>query len=376
MAFIDIGGEMDSVTPKNKVVLLACMAASLLIVLLSLSGCSEKKQPEKVPEIIRPVKTMTVKSSEEILSKGFPGTVRAWKRTILSFKVSGPLVQLPVEEGQFVHAGDLIAQIDKRDYINAVKEAKARYREAEQQFNRYKELYAKHQVSKADFDRYLAARDVAKARLEEAINALCDTTLTAPFDGMIAKRYVENYYKVDAKEPIVNLQDTSRIEIVVNVPELVMAAIKGGGTAKIVATFQAIPGKEFPLSLKEYATEADPATHTYEVVFIMDQPSEANILPGMTATATAFYSHDRGKEVIIPANAVLDAPKNRPYVWIFDKKSGLVKKRFVEIGSLKDSGFIRITDGLRPGDTIVIAGVTQLREGMKARLWEKQREGI
>ncbi len=342
---------------------------------LFLFSCNQQ-EPQKKHDVIRPVKIMKVKDTAQILTQGFPGVVRASRRAILSFKVSGPLVELPIEEGQYVRKGDLIAQIDPRDFRIAVKEALARYREAEQQFRRYKELYAKRQVSKADFDRYLAARDVAKARLEDAKNALCDTTLTAPFDGVIAKRYVENFYKVKAKEPIASLQDISKIEIVVNVPELIMAALKDNSADKVSVSFESIPGKEFPLEIKEYSTEADPATQTYEVVFVMASPEGASILPGMTATVTASFRNQKGLEIIVPALAVLDAPGDKPYVWVLDEKAGVVHRRFVSVGSLKDSCCIRVTDGLKPGETIVIAGVAKLADGMKVRPWEKQREGI
>ncbi len=348
-----------------------------MFLVLAFSACSKEEVKEK-RVVIKPVKLMTVKDTAATLRQGFPATVRAAKRAILSFKVSGPLVALPVDEGQHVKKGDLIAQIDKRDYQIALEEAQASFREAEQQFRRYKELYAKKQVSKADFDRYRAARDVARARMEDARNALLDTTLRAPFDGVIAKRYVENYQKVKAKDPIVNLQDISKIEILVDVPELVMAAIRERGGGNAVVQFDSIPGKKFPLKLKEFSTEADPATQTYQVVFVMDQPSEANILPGMTASVTATSAEAAGTPssfILIPAIAVLDAPGNHPYVWVYDAKEGVVHRREVKIGRLQGSSSIQILDGLKPGEQIVVAGVTKLTEGMKVRPWEKQREG-
>ncbi len=351
------------------------VVAVMALLLTMLAGCSKEEVQEK-KEIVRPVKIMTIKDTRNVLTHGFPATVRAARRAILSFKVSGPLVALPVEEGQHVNKGDLIAQIDKRDFQIAVQQALASYREAEQQFRRYKELYVKKQVSKADYDRYRAARDVAKAKLEDAQNALRDTTLRAPFAGVIAKRFVENFQKVKAKEPIVSLQDISKIEVLVDVPELVMAAIKQKGAGNVVARFDSIPGKQFPLRLKEYSTEADPATQTYQVVFVMDQPAEANILPGMTASVTATDAASSSDAyILIPAIAVLDAPGNHPYVWVYDAKAGVVHRREVKIGRLEGSSSIQILSGLKPGDTIVVAGVTKLREGMKVRPWEKQREG-
>lgn len=354
------------------------VAVMMSVLIFLAAGCGREEVQEK-REVIRPVKIMTIKDTSALFSYGFPGTVRAARRAVMSFKVSGPLVALPVEEGQQVKKGDLIAQIQKRDFQNSVNEALARYREAEQQFRRYKELYAKKQVSKADFDRYRAARDVAKAQLEDAKNALRDASLRASFDGVISKRYVENFQKVRAKDPIVNLQDISRIEVLVDVPELIIAEIREeSGTKKIMARFESIPGKEFPLEIKEYSTEADPATQTYQVVLIMDQPREANILPGMTATVNATSKGLEGKartDILVPALAVLDAPGNHPYVWVLDPEAGVVHRKEVKIESLEGSGSIWILDGINPGETIVVAGVTKLEEGMKVRPWEKQREG-
>ena len=352
-------------------------AVIMSVLILFAAGCG-REEVQKKREVIRPVKIMTIKDTSALLSHGFPGTVRAARRAIMSFKVSGPLVALPVEEGQHVKKGNLIAQIQKRDFQNAVNEAFARYREAEQQFRRYKELYAKKQVSKADFDRYRAARDVAKAQLEDAKNALRDASLRASFDGVISKRYVENFQKVRAKDPIVNLQDISRIEVLVDVPELIIAEIRESRTIKTMARFESIPGKEYPLEIKEYSTEADPATQTYQVVLIMDQPREANIFPGMTATVNATSRGLEGKartDILVPALAVLNAPGNQPYVWVLDPEEGVVHRKEVKIESLEGSGSIRILDGINHGETIVVAGVTKLEEGMKVRPWEKQREG-
>ncbi len=112
---------------------------ALLTAALLFSGCGKEEVAEEV-EVVRPVKIMTVQASAASFSHGFPGTVRAAKRSELSFKVSGPLVSLPVEEGQHVQKGTLVAQIQKRDFQTALNEAQARNLEAEKQFHRYKEL--------------------------------------------------------------------------------------------------------------------------------------------------------------------------------------------------------------------------------------------
>lgn len=351
-------------------------ALLILSILLFFTGCSKEEEAVKV-EPVRPVKFITVETGKEEFTVSLPGRVRAARRSELSFKVSGPLMELPIEEGQHVKKGDLIAKILPRDFQTAVNEAKARELEAEQQYSRYKELYAKKQVSKADFDRYRAARDVARAHSEDARNALQDTTLTAPFDGIIAKRYVENFEKLQAKQAIAYLQFIDQVEILIDVPELMMARFRGSSNAQINATFDAVIDKKFPLEVKEYSTDADPATQTYQVVLIMDQPGEANILPGMTANVSAFAEGlaDAETTILLPAIAVLEDASQQSYVWSLNLETMTVQKVNVSIGKLEGSKNIFIKDGLKGGENIIVAGVAKLREGMKVRPWENQREG-
>jgi multidrug efflux system membrane fusion protein len=375
-----LGGVMDENTLVARVrSSFAGYCKILLVILVAtvLSSCKNKEETA-APEPIKPVKLYAVQVGHAQLNMSLPGKVRAARRSELSFKVSGPLEKLPVDEGQVVKKGDLIAQILPRDFQTAINEAKARELEAEQQYQRYKELYAKRQVSKADFDRYRASRDVARARLEDAQNALKDTTLRAPFAGVIAKRYVENFEKVQAKEPIVYLQLIDELEILIDVPELMIAQFGQSKKIDVYAEFDAVAGNQYQLTVKEYSTDADPATQTYQVVLAMDQPKEANILPGMTAKVTASVQegNDVGStSILIPAIAVLNDADKKDYVWVFDRNSSKVSKVLVKIGSLKGSKNILVEDGLKGGDEIVIAGITKLRDGMTVRPWEKQREG-
>ncbi len=349
----------------------------LFFAVLFLSYGCDKEEEAPPREIVQAVKIMTVQSAEGQDEMAFPGKVRAAKRSELSFKVSGPLSELPIEEGQLVKKGDVVARIQPRDFQVALNESRAREVEAEKQYRRYKELYAKKQVSKADFDRYKAARDVARAQKEDAENALDDTILRAPFDGVIAKRYVENFEKVQAKQAIAFLQFIDRLEILIDVPELTMARFRDGGAVNLYVEFDSLPGKQYPLEVKEFSTQADPATQTYQVVLEMDQPGEAHILPGMTAKVTASANGEQkaGSIITIPALAVMNDADNNSYVWILDMESKEVHKTLVRINRLEGSSNIIIEEGLQGGETIVVAGVTRLQEGMKVRPWEKQREG-
>lgn len=355
--------------------LLLSASAIILIIALafSISGCGKKKEEVVKKEVVRPVKIMAVSmAGAEEMTREFPGRVRASQRVDLAFQVAGPLITLPIEEGQQVKKGQVLARIRPRDFETEIAKGKAKALEAEQQYLRYKDLYAKNQVSKADFDKYKSQSDISKARLKEAEDTLDDTFLRAPFAGVVARRYVDNFQDVQAKEPIVSLQDISRVEVLVNVPENMISQVekgKGRETALAHATFAMAPGQQFPLSLKEYATEADPQTQTYQVTLLMEQPTGINILPGMTATVVGSRSTEESNQgdITVPAIAVFSDYDGDSSVWVFQTDTQTVHQRKVKTGELSGSDSIKIVAGLELGEQIAVTGVNSLREGMKVR---------
>jgi len=333
----------------------------------SVSGCGKKKEEVEVKEVVRPVKLLTVEGKRSKKEIKYPGRIRANKRVDLAFQVAGPLIELPAKEGQAVKKGDIVARILPRDFETEIAKAKAVALDAEQQYQRYRDLYVKKQVSKADFDKYKSQADTAKASLKETEDTLSDTYLRAPFTGVIAKRYVENFEDVMAKAPIVSIQDISKVEVLVDVPESVMVTLKQGSKKIAVAEFAAAPGKQYPLTLKEYSTEADPQTQTYQVTLLMTQPEDITVLPGMTANVvgTTETGQVDAISIIIPAAAVFADETGSSHVWIADRDTMTVHNRQVETGSLTGAADISIISGIEPGEAIAVTGVTQLRENMK-----------
>ena len=186
--------------------------------------------------------------------------------------------------------------------------------------------------------------------------------------GVISRRYVDNFQDVRAKQEIVSLDDISSVEILIDVPEIIVATIREGSAGDAVAEFAASPGKQYPLRIKEYATRADPATQTYQVVLEMPQPEDINVLPGMTATVTGSPKQisDQAKGIyIVPAIAVAADDAGNPIVWIVDKETMKVSKRPVKTGDLTGTDSIQIVEGLKTGELVAISGVSRLREGMQ-----------
>ena len=398
------------------------------VTMLVLVGCQEEVEQEAV---VKPVKTIILGESAAGGGRIFPGVVQAAQRARLSFRVSGPLVQLPINQGQKVRRGALLAQIDPRDFETQVKNlearlanlhaqrramdsarpedirrleanlaaSEARLLEANATFRRYQRLYENDNVSKAEYDQRRAARDVAVAdvrsseealkigrmgareedieameaqvralgaQLQQAKDGLRDTSLRAPYDGIVAERYVENFEYVPAQREIVSLQDISIVEIVAQIPETIVAGARQGQSSDFVARFGSLPGREFPAEIKEFATQADPVTRTYAVTFQIPQPSEANIFAGMTAEVMLKGRAADETVFSVPVSAVFTDENGQQSVWVIDKQSMTARKAKVTVGDLVgESAMIRV--GVNTGDQIVTAGASYLTEGQKVR---------
>ena len=337
---------------------------------LGLVACGDSGPAEEA-EVVRPVKTIVVGGAGNGFRREFPGTVRASNRVDLAFQVQGPLTELNVIEGQEVERGFVIAQIDPRDFRSARNAAKARFDRAQGDFERDKTLYEQGHVAKARLDRTAAQRDIAQSELEQAAKRLNDATLRAPFDGVIARRYVENFQDVRQKEPIVSLQDVTNLEIVMNLPESIISQrSQSEPRANIWAKFDSAPDEELPLTIKEVAAEADPTTRTYEVTASFELPEGANILPGMTASVIGEVQDDgTSLTMSVPSSAIFGEPQGGTgvFVWIVDEATMQVDRRAVTVGPLS-GGNIVVTSGLNLGDRVVTAGVHYLRSGQKVKV--------
>jgi RND family efflux transporter MFP subunit len=219
-----------------------------------------------------------------------------------------------------------------------------------------------------DIDARTAEVRGLEGRVVEANVQLDDTTLRAPYDGVIAKRFVEQNQNVQAKEPVVRFQDVDEIDVAVDVPESVMAAdLRSADIVQLLAEFSGAPGLQFPVRLKEVALQADPATQTFRVRAGMKAPPGVNLLPGMTAAVTLTYRRADvlGDRILVPLCAVFKDAGGEQVAWVLGPDD-TVSRRPVKLGEAA-GGRVEIVQGLQAGDRIAVAGVTHLREGMKVR---------
>ncbi len=219
----------------------------------------------------------------------------------------------------------------------------------------------------------IAAKEADIRSLEATVtmarNNLEYTRLTAPFDGTVVAKYVENYQTVLPRQAICRLLDTSKIEFVIDVPESMISLVPH--VADIICVFDAFPDLKIPAEIKEVGTEASTTTRTYPVNLIMDQPEGTTILSGMAGTASGRYKkgEDASEEgVVVPAGAIFTPEtEKQSYVWIVDESAQTVTRRAVTVGAPTAVGIL-VKEGLSAGQWIVTAGVQSLTEGQQVRL--------
>ncbi|QDU31762.1 Multidrug resistance protein MdtA precursor [Anatilimnocola aggregata] len=247
--------------------------------------------------------------------------------------------------------------------------AETQYRVAQEDLQGARQLLEIGTIAREeDIDARTAEVRGLEARVVEANLHLTDSTLRAPYDGVIAQRFVEEGQNVAAKAPIVKFQDVDELEVVVDVPESVMAAnLQSADILQLEAEFSGVPGLRFPVHVKEIAQRADPTTQTFAVRVAMQAPKEQNVLPGMTATVLLTYRRASilGSRTLVPISAVYKDSSGEQIVWVLNSDN-VVSRRPVKLGSVM-AGQVEIVDGLKPGERIARAGVSFLREGVKVR---------
>ncbi len=351
---------------------LAVLGAALIVV----SSCGKKEAPVDESMVVRPVKTMILDAGGAGSVRSFPGKVKASQAVDLAFEVAGKIAELPVNEGQAVKQGDTLARLDPRDFENRLAKQKSVYENAKANLDRAKRLLASGAISEVESDRKRTAFETTEAEMKIAEKALQDSCLKAPFAGLVAKKFVENYQNVQAKQNILSLQDVSQIEIVVNVPEDLIARARTDEPRKLTAKFESLPGRKFDVTVKEWGTEANKQTQTFPVTVTMAAPEDLNILPGMTAAVTAHLGSGPGGKAAqfnIPVTAVFADEDGKSYVWVVDKASMTAGKIQVKPGGLTGESIKVSSIGtkgnkeLKLGDMIITAGVDFVREKMKVR---------
>lgn len=360
----------------------------LLIALLFLVSC--KTETATSPE--RPVKAIQVSESSKFENElTFPGTLRAFRRADLSFRVDGTVIMRDITVGYRAKKEEVLIRLDPREYEIALKKAqgkvestKAQLDFADRDYQRMRGIFERDPGAiseslldrkKETFNQLKAEFTVAESDHDKAEDDLSYTVLRAPFDGIIAAIYVENHEQVRAKQPVLRFLDTAEREMEINIPErYIDFFLKGEEKLNFDISLDAFPNTRFTAKVKEIGTEASTSTQTYPVTLSLQEiPPDTSLLAGMSGRAILKQQSEK-KEIFfqIPKSAIFTGDGEKTFVWIVDPKTETIHKKGVSLDPSNRKDIAVVKEGLQVGDWVVTAGTSFLNEGQKVKLVSEQ----
>ncbi|MDD1783121.1 efflux RND transporter periplasmic adaptor subunit [Enterovibrio sp. ZSDZ35] len=346
---------------------------ALLPLMMGLNGCSDPAQTAKSEVLIRPVKTYVVSDQQSVRTASFPGIIQSNNLSEISFVSGGRVTDFPVRAAMDVKAGDVIAGLDQRELNNRLSQALSQYEIAEDEYQRLSKLSETGAVSKSSLQAKRVERDVAKVQLDSANEAIEDSVLLAPFDGVIAQTFIDKDQVVSGGQTVAILIGRGDLEAAIDVPGKLLASLYQnsltGDSSTSFVSLDSDPEMQFPATFKEATLVADPTTQTYGLTFSFRTPTDVLVLPGMNVTVDIDENNSRQNDILVPIDAV-SSDVNGTFVWLIDESSMTVTKKQIEVAE-EIGDFLPVISGLNMGDQIVNAGVSQLSEGVAVREWKQ-----
>ena len=317
------------------------------------------------------------------------GYTYARARAAVGAKIIGRVVELPVDEGDAIAAGDIIAVLDSEDLQAAVRlaeaslnEARARLADAEREFARQAELVEDRLTSQALHDAALTQREVAlaqvgtaEARLNSAQATLDYTVVRAPIDGVVIERNIEvgemvapgGFTSQQSTGSIVRIADPTSLEVEADINESYIARLQLGQRASI--RVDAVPDFEYSGSLRQIVPTADRQRAVVQVKVSIDN-RDGRLVPDMSCTVTFLEEGVDEAELVQPPKLLVPEESIQfagGAAFIFQVDDGQLRRVRVTVGETSD-GRVEVLEGVSGGETIVSGEVASLEDGQRVRI--------
>ncbi len=333
----------------------------VLLATLFLQACSVSKDNRSEVTTVKVAKVVQYADEATIT---YPGKIKASDDVNLAFRVSGPIKHLFVKEGQYVQKGDVIAQLDTRDYETQFEATTAEYNQVKAEAERVIELHKRNSVANKDYDKAVAGLHRIEAKLKAHRNALHDTRLTAPFSGYVQKIYFDSGELIKAGLPIVRMVNTTslRVEASISAHDYALRECFTSFSCKT----DIYPEIEMPLTFTGISPSAN-LNQLYNIYFTLDRPDSLLLSPGMSVNLNIVCAGSSKAMLSIPVSALFSEEAGS-FVWLYDEKNKTISKKAIKVVKLNQDGSALVTGNLNDGSRVVSAGVHSLKEGQEVRL--------
>jgi RND family efflux transporter MFP subunit len=353
-------------------------------VALAASGCSHQAPYQKP---LTPVNVQQVTSAVSSAALRYSTAILPGQRVDLAFKVPGYVSALgqardpggpsrALHDGDAVRRGDVLARI-RTDDVNAKvnqarsqeAEADAAFAQAEQAWERARVLFEKKSITRPEYEAARAAYDTVQARrsgaralVSEAQNALSDSALRSPIDGVVVKRLVEVGSLVGPGTPGYVIVDSAAVKLMFGVPEPVLRRMPIGTAVPIVT--ESYPNVRFPGRVSGIAPAADPGSLVFDLEVTVAN-RDGRLKPGMVGILE-IANGDGAPSLTVPLPAIVRS-RTRPdgyAVFVIEDKDGKphARLRDVSLGAMAGNG-VMVVAGLRAGERVIVTGATIVTDG-------------
>ena len=334
-----------------------------LVAVLSKGRADESAQSssqDSKPVNVR-VTTLSARRVEDTLL--LTGRVDAWEDITVSAEVSGNVEWQGVDDGTRVAGGDELFRIDTSWYQAEYTQAMAQAALAVQELNRVDSLRKNGISSPQELDRAETERKVSEANVTAAATRLEKSIVKAPITGVIDEVLVKAGEWADTGKPLARIVQTDRVKVVVGVPERDIPHFRAKDEVSV--TLDALPGESLPGHIFRIATTAERETRTFSTE--IELPNESHRLrPGMVARVR-MVRNVFPDAISVPIFSVLTM-ENQRFALVVE--NGVARIRQIQVGVLEGDR-VHVTEGLRPGDTLIIAGHRDLRDGQPVTITEE-----
>lgn len=372
--------KKTSIHLRPGILILACLS-------LFVGACKDVETAAAV--LIPSVKYLDVRAQPSGQTRRFSGQVQASEQASLSFGVAGQVNQLKVEVGDQVVQGQVIAKLDQRSYklnlnsaVSRLNAARITARDAKNECQRQKKLYAMQLValttlekSKATLDNAETQLIVAQNEVHQAKQDIDKTVIKAPFDAVVAERNVDRLAEVAANTAIVMLATDKSFQVRVLVPESIIRFVQYQQSVQVTLPNQ----KNMKISAEVNEIAASSISGNAYAVTAQISQQHANLRAGMSANISFFFANTEYEEAyLIPMSAIstrdaaVSGAQYGPHkipLFIIDAETSRAKLIWVSGGNAV-ANELEITSGLKNGDRVITAGVAFIKDGMQVHPWQ------
>jgi RND family efflux transporter MFP subunit len=316
---------------------------------------AEKTAAMKQEASIANITTLTVNPGRLADKIDLPAEVEPWEDVWVKAEVPGQVVSVIAREGQKIVEGQIIVQLDDRDYRSRLDRIQANLQFAKANHGRIAELAKQHIVSASQLEETEARLKDMETQAQEAELALKRTHVRAPISCVLNKIKAKRGDFLGVGDPVAQIIQLDRIKVKVGVPESDVAAIFDLQQADVI--FEALNKRRVVGKKVFLSRQPDSLSRLYDLELFIANPA-GDILPGMFARVE-LVKHVYDKALAVPLFSVI-TDKNERFVYI--EKNGKAERRNVQLGTLVGL-LVHITSGLQPGDKVVVTGQRQINAG-------------